>query len=139
MEKYIVKEDVTIFCVTARSFPGGIIEAFKALEKLHPSICERPFYGISYEKEPGRVIYKAAVAETYDGEGKKYGCEIFVITNGEYLTETIFDFMKNIDSIPAAFQKLTSDPRFDKNFPRVEWYKSSKEIMCMIKIKQYKN
>lgn len=135
MKKIRLKEDVKVLCVTARSFPHGIIAAFKKLESLHPTICERPFYGISFFDQKGNIVYKAAVAEDYEGEGKTYGCETFVINKGEYLSETIVDFMKTLDIIPKAFGKLTADPRMDRDFPCVEWYKSSREVICLVKLK----
>lgn len=133
MEKYELEKDISVFCVKAKVFPEGIIEAFNKLERLHPSICERPFYGISYKEEDGKIVYKAAVAEAYEGEGKDYGCEIFVITKGIYLAETIINFMKDIEVIPAAFDKLLADPDLDLSFPCIEWYRSDKEVICMVR------
>ncbi|MBX9850131.1 MAG: hypothetical protein K2X86_00060 [Cytophagaceae bacterium] len=72
---------------------------------------------------------KAAVAEAFEGEGKKYGCKTFVIKKGEYLTITLMDFMKKLDVIPNAFQKLLTGPHPDTDFPCVGWYKSDKEVM----------
>ncbi|MES2681413.1 MAG: transcriptional regulator [Bacteroidota bacterium] len=139
MEKYVLTVDVKTFCITAVDFPNGIVAAFQALEQLHPSICERPFFGISFEKKTGEIVYKAAVEEKYEGEAEKYGCETFVIKKGEYLAETIIGFMNDIRSIPDAFQRLTTATGADKSFPCVEWYKSDKELLCLVKIKTAKN
>ena len=49
MEIYTLNKDVKVICVQAKKFPEGIKEAFQKLERLDPSICERPFYGISYK------------------------------------------------------------------------------------------
>jgi hypothetical protein len=135
-ENFVLDKDVHLFCVTARSFPNGIVEAFQTLENLDPSICERPFYGISYQTKEGDTVYKAAVAEIFAGEGKGHGCETFVIKSVSYLAIRIFNFMEKLDVIPNAFRKLLADPRLDKNFPCVEWYKNNKEVMCMIRIYQ---
>ncbi len=134
MERYELKKDKKLFCVAAQSFPTGIIEAFQTLENLDPSVIGRHFYGISIENKKGEITYKAAVEESFEGEGKKYGCETFVITKGEYMTETIFNFMNSINIIPDTFQKLLSSPGLDKNFPCVEWYKSNEELICMVRI-----
>lgn len=32
METYFLKEDIKVFCITAKSFPEGIMEAFARLE-----------------------------------------------------------------------------------------------------------
>jgi predicted transcriptional regulator YdeE len=139
MEKHTLKADVKTFCITAPDFPHGIITAFQALEKLHPSICERPFFGISFEKNPGEIVYKAAVEEKYEGEAENYGCETFVIKKGEYLAETIIGFMNDIRSIPEAFSRLKAAGEADNNFPCVEWYKSDKEVLCLVRRKTIKN
>ena len=96
MESIILNEDIKVICVRAKSFPHGIVEAFKTLENLDPTICERPFYGISSEDNDGNIIYKAAVAEAYEGEGAKFNCEIFVIRKGKYLVITLKDYMKRL-------------------------------------------
>lgn len=136
METIYIKEDKRIVCITARSFPSGISDAFYTLENLHPSICERPFYGIVFEQRPGKTIYKAGVEEQYKGEGDSFGCETFVISKGQYLGETIHNYMLRTDHIPNAFQKLLADPRLDSEFPCLEWYKNDKEVICLVKMKQ---
>ncbi len=134
MKNYFLNDDIKIFCVTAKSFPEGIMEAFTTLEKMLPTINGRIFYGISYKNKDGSIGYKAAVAESFEGEGEKYNCETFIITRGEYLTETIMNWRNNIPAIGSAFQMLLSDPRLDNSFPCVEWYKSDVEVMCMVRI-----
>ena len=133
MEKYTLKEDVKVYCTAAKSFPDGIQEAFITLEKLL-SKEGRTFYGVSYKSTDGLLIYKAAVSETFDGEAGKYGFESFTISKGEYLTETIIDWRKKIENIGLTFQTLLADPRVDRTSPCVEWYKSDKEVMCMVKL-----
>jgi len=134
MEKYELKEDVRVFCVKAKSFPDGVVEAFQTIEKIDPAMKARTFYGISNPDQTGKIIYKAAVVEAYEGEGAKYGYETFIIKKGEYMTETIHDFMKNIPEIGLTFQRLLTTPRLDLNSSCVEWYKSSSEVMCMVKL-----
>jgi hypothetical protein len=136
IQKYILNEDINMICVTAKSFPDGIIEAFQTLESFDPSICERSFYGITYQDKTGETIYKAAVAESFDGEAKIYGCETFKLIKGEYLTIAIYDFMKNIEVIPRAFQKLVADSRHDNSFPGIEWYRNDREVILMVRTKQ---
>lgn len=133
METYQLKDDVRVFCVTARAFPEGIFDAFKLLERKHPSLYEQSFYGISFRNQEGDIIYKASALERTEGEGQKLGLETLVIPRGKYLTETIFDFSKDPKQIFNCFQTLLSDPRFDDRYPCVEWYKSGDEVMCMVK------
>jgi hypothetical protein len=133
MEKYHLKEDVKIFSVIAKSFPEGIGEAFKTLEKKLPTKESRTFYGISSKNEKGVIIYKAAVSESFEGEGEQYGCESFIIKKGKYLTETLKDWRKNEKIIGDTFMKLLADPRLDTTFPCVEWYKGD-DVICMVRI-----
>lgn len=134
MEKYTLKEDVKVYCTAAKSFPDGIQEAFITLEELL-SKEGRTFYGVSYKSTDGFLIYKAGVSESFEGEAEKYGFESFTISKGEYLIETIFDWRKKIETIGMTFQTLLADSRSDKTSPCVEWYKSDKEVVCMVKLK----
>jgi hypothetical protein len=132
MENYSLKDDLKVFCVAAKSFPDGVQQAFLTLEKMLPSIADRSFLGISSMKG-GVIVYKAAVLESYEGEGEKNGCETFIIKKGEYLTETIVDWRKQEARIGLVFQALLADPRLDTSFPCVEWYKGD-DVMCMIRL-----
>lgn len=134
MEKYILDEDVKVLCVKARSFPEGVLEAFQTIENLHPSMKTRTFYGISNPDETGKIIYKAAVVEAYEGEGAQLGLENFVVEKGEYMTETIMDFTTKIPEIGLSFQRLLTTPGLDLHSSCIEWYKSSNEVMCMVKL-----
>src|SRR5205085_7028395 len=93
VEIYHLKNDIKVFCETAKSFPDGIQEAFITLEKML-SKEGRTFYGISYKGKDGKIIYKAAVSENFEGEGEEYGFEPLTISRGKYLTETLKDWMK---------------------------------------------
>lgn len=133
METFNLKYDMKLFCVTAQTFPGGIKPAFTALENMLPTVSDRIFFGISYNTAEG-IIYKAAVAEDFEGEGEIYGCETFILQGGEYLTETVLNWKNNEESIGKSFQRLLADPRLDEKFPCVEWYKSEGEVWCMVKM-----
>lgn len=135
MEEYVANKEVKLFCTPIRSFPDSIQESFHNLETLL-SREGRTFYGISHGSEGGKIIYKVAVTENFEGEGKKYGFESFVITPGRYLTETVFNWKNKTNSIADIFKRLLSDPRLDHSFPCVEWYKSDRELICMVRISQ---
>ncbi len=137
MEIYNLKENIKVYCTTAKSFPNGVQEAFITLEKML-SKEGRTFYGISHGSKDGGIIYKAAVSENFDGEAEKYGFETFTIKKGEYITETIIDWRKKMETFGPTFQKLLAHPQFDKITPCIEWYKSDKEVVCMVKADQSK-
>ena len=131
----LLNDEVRIVCVTAKSFPAGIMEAFETLEKVHPSISDKAFYGISYMNAKGEIVYKAAAEENFEGEGEQLGLETFVIPKGEYLSKTVYEFLKNPQQIGEVFRSLLADPRLDTTVPCVERYKGMDEVQCMVKIK----
>lgn len=132
MEKYLLKDDIKVFYVTALSFPEGIIEAHQKLESMLPSIKERKFYGISYPDKNGVISYKAAVEESYPGEAEKYGCKTFVIPKGEYISELLSDWNKDVTIVEKTFKKLLADPRIDPNGFCLEMYLENNEMRCMV-------
>jgi hypothetical protein len=134
MEIYHQNTALKLFCMPATSFPAGVKEAFKKLERLLPTKEGRTFFGISHGSKDGSIIYKAAVLEAFDGEGTSYGLENFTLTQGDYLTETILNWQEKMEKFETVFKNLLADPRLDTNFPCVEWYKSDKEVMCMVRI-----
>jgi predicted transcriptional regulator YdeE len=134
MEIYTLKKDMEIVCVTAKSFPYEIKQAFGSLISLLSSIEDRTFFGIAYQNKEGDMIYKAAVLESYDGEAEKLGCEKFTIEKGEYLTETLKDWKKDESRIGLTFRKF-SESKYNATFPCVEWYQGN-DVMCMVKLEK---
>ena len=135
MELNRIENDLKLFCVTSKSFPDGIMDAFDALTRKLPTKDGRIFYGISQPDKEGLIVYKAAVQESYENEGSDAGCETFILEKGEYVTKTISDWMNNIPLIGEAFQELLNDPRRSDTYPCIEWYKSASDVVCMIKLK----
>ncbi len=113
MEKYILGKDVKVCCVTAASFPDKVEAAHQQLHALLPSADGRHFFGISWGAATGDIIYKAAVEALYDGEAATYGCEVFVIKKGVYVSETIKNWRKDTASIGKAMMKLLGYPGID--------------------------
>lgn len=132
MEKYFLKDDVKVFYVTASSFPEGIKKAYEKLHAMLPSVKDRKFFGISYPQN-GKIVYKAAVQESYEGEGEKYGCETFVIPRGEYISELLTNWMKDETMVGKTFKQLLEQPNIDKkNGFCVEEYLNEKDVRCMV-------
>ena len=140
MEKFELDNDIPVLYVKADSFPDGIIEAHQKLHSLVPFSADRRYFGIS-RPEDGVIIYKAAAEEINQGEAKKLSLETFVIKEGQYISITIKDYTRDVQSIGKAFQKLTSQPGIDPNGYCIEWYLPSgkpglpdKDVRCMIKL-----
>jgi predicted transcriptional regulator YdeE len=133
MKKIMLDKDIPVFCVTAKSFPDGILEAHQKLHSLVPISKERAYFGIS-RPEKGVIVYKAAAEEKNEGEAEKLGCEKFIIQRGKYIFLTIEDYAQDVQRIGNAFQKLISEPGIDPDGYCVEWYLNDKDIRCMIKL-----
>lgn len=131
METYQLQHDVKVICVEATSFPGGIKDAFSRLYNQVPETAARNIFGIS-KPQNGLIIYKAATAENFDGEGDRLGLRTFVIGKGYYLGETLMDWQKNEMMIGSIFERLVADKRLDGSAHCIEWYKSENELMCLV-------
>ena len=134
MENYFLEQDIKVFYVQAASFPDGIREAHKKLCSLIGFAKDRKIYGISYPESPGKIIYKAAVEESYAGEAEKLGCPIFIIKKGMYTSIYIKDFYSDIPAIGNTFQKLLDNPRIDPKGCCVEMYEGDKDVRCMVRL-----
>jgi len=139
MEKYQFQNDIHVFCVTACSFPFGVLEAHKKLHSLLPSDESRSFFGISYPNGKGDIIYKAAVEESYPDEGKKYGCEEFVIKKGEYISEFLEDWCKDESAVSKAFKKLLAHPDIDSKGYCLEMYLGERDMRCLVPLNPSEN
>ncbi len=71
-----------IFCITAKSFPFEIKQAFGSLINRLPGTEGRTFFGIAFQDKTGDMIYKAAVLESFEGEAEKLGCENSLLRKG---------------------------------------------------------
>ena len=139
METFILDTDINVLCVTAKSFPDGIMEAFDKLHSLVPNAESGRQFGISRPNRQGVIIYKAATEDLQNGEAEKFGCEPFVIKKGKYIFLDRTDFMKDIQSIGKAFQKLISQPNIDPNGYCLEWYLNEKDVRLMVRLDDNKN
>lgn len=134
MEKARVEEDISVFYLTAKSFPDGVMEAYEKLRLLIPDLRDRKFFGISSPNEKGEIIYKAAAEELEPGEAARLGCETFVIKKGAYISITIRNHFNDPSSIGNAFQKLISQPDIDPKGYCLEWYLNytDNDVKCMV-------
>ena len=134
MEKYELAKDIIVMYVAAQSFPGGILSAFEKLESKLTSKNGRTFFGISWPDKNGKIMYKAAAEEKYNGEGKNYELDIFTIQKGTYISELIKDYKKDLSQIGNTFQQLLQYPELDTNGYCLEWYKGNDDVLCLVKL-----
>lgn len=136
METIVIEKDINVYCVTAKSFPEGILEAHQKLHALLPA-KERRYFGLS-RPENGAIAYKAA-AEIVEGEkGETIDCESFVIKNGQYRCITVLNYMEDLQGIGKAFSDLISDPDIDPNGYCVEYYYNDSDVKCMVRLEGMK-
>ncbi|MEJ7587400.1 MAG: hypothetical protein WKI04_07550 [Ferruginibacter sp.] len=133
MEITILENAVTVFYITAKSFPEGIPHAHKSLHALVPFLKERKYFGIS-RPENGVIIYRAAAEEIQPGEAGKLNCESLVLEKGKYISLTINDYNQDLQNIERSFKKLLEYPGLDPAGYCVEWYLDDKEVKCMIRL-----
>ncbi len=132
MEVYELPHDLITLCVTAESFPNEIDKAFTTLISKLPGQQGRTFFGIAYQDESGKMIYRAAALALHPDEGLASGCEAFIIQKGKYLTEYLTNWKRDESSIGKTFRRL-GDARPDTAFPCIEWYKGE-DVLCMVRL-----
>ena len=132
MEIYYIEKDIKVFYITATSFPKGVGGAFQKLLSFLTKPNERLLYAISSPNEKGIIIYKAAVEESFPGEGEQNGCETFLIKKGEYWSELLLDWRKDESSVGKMFQKLLKHPNLDRSGYCLEIYPDEKDIRCLV-------
>lgn len=132
MEKLNLEQDLKAFGMQVKTFPNGIKEAFDGIIKMLPAKDKRFYYGISECTNEG-IIYIAATAETFEGEGSQYGYDSYVVEKGEYLAETVVGWLNKTHGIKDVFEQMFKDDRADRSKPCIEIYKNDDEIICLVK------
>jgi hypothetical protein len=109
METITLDKDIKVLYVTAEFFPDGIMDAYKKLNWLISNPRERKYFGIS-RPENGVIVYKAEAEDTVEGESGKLNLQTMVIKKGNYICETINNFMKDLPAVGKTFEKLITNP-----------------------------
>lgn len=136
MEIFTFDKDITVFYVTATSFPAGIMAAHEQLHTYLPLLHERKHFGLSRPEGNEGIVYRAAAEETYPGEAEKFHCETLVLKKGKYASLYVADFVKNFQEIDQAFRQLLQLPGLDPQGYCVEWYLDNTDVRCMIRLEQ---
>lgn len=133
MEILTLEHDITVFYVTAASFPDGALAAHQQLHSLVPYTTKRRYFGIS-RPENGPIVYRAAAEELSDGEAKRLGCPTLVLKKGRYVTDTVKNYKKNLSQMETTFGLLLQHPEIDPYGYCVEWYISDDDVKCMVRL-----
>ena len=127
-------QDLTLFYITAGSYPDGILAAHQGLHQLVPFSKERGYYGLSRPEGGGAIVYRAAATELTKGEGKALGCDTLLLKKGTYASSVIKDYLSRLPAIGQAFGSLLQHPRLDPQGYCVEWYFNETDVRCMVRI-----
>ena len=133
MEQFILDNDINVLCVTASSFPAGVMAAHEQIHQLAPAGNGRRYFGLSRPEGNKGIVYKAA-AELINGETAQPGLETFIIREGTYSSTIIHNYMSDIPAIGKAFQEILMNPDLDPNGICVEWYLNDNDMQCMVRL-----
>jgi len=131
METYNIEKDIKVLCITASSFPDGVLAAHQKLHALFPPNGRRRYFGISRPDGSKGILYKAAVEEIGDEQSE---LEHFIIKKGAYISELIPDFMQDISQIGKTFEKMLNEPDIDPSGYCLEMYLNETDVRCMVGI-----
>lgn len=134
MEKYTIHTDIKVLCITATSFPAGVLQAHQQLHALLPGAATRTFYGISQGSSNGSIIYKAAAAAKHEAEAEQLQCETFIIQKGSYISQPLHNWMQDTSIVEKTFKALLQYPGIDKNGYCLEIYDGDNDMICLVKL-----
>ena len=128
-----IKQDIKVFCIQAKSYPDGVMEAFKNLHTLLEFPPQRRNFGIS-KPENGKIIYRVAAEELVEGDLQKHHLTEFIIPSGNYIGIKIIDFRKDLNQLKIAFDQLLTNPNLDPNSYCIEEYFGIDDVVCMVRL-----
>jgi hypothetical protein len=128
-----ILEAIRVVFVESANGTEGAGEAFKKLESRLPSLEGRKFYG-TFQYPNGS--YRACFALEADDDPDLLGLSTWIIPGGKYARERIENWSERLWEIPQVFSTLsqTYQGRVDPNRPRIEFYKSQKELLLLLPI-----
>lgn len=134
MKNYDLEKDIQVMCITAVSFPDGVMDAYKKLQSLITDSSDRRYFGYSHPNMLRTIIYKACAEVKNDEEAQKLGLETFTIKAGKFASMYIVDHMQDPESIGNAFKELLKNPDLDPQGYCLEMYKDfdDKDVQCMV-------
>lgn len=135
METITFENDISLLCVTASSFPEGVMSAHKQLHSTVPFSPNRKYYGLSRPENGHGIVYKAAVDELPEDGTAKQQLEAITLQAGWYISLTVHDYMNNKQAIGNAFQQLIAHPGIDPEGYCVEDYLTQQDVRCMVRLK----
>jgi len=134
METYFLENAVSVFYITADSFPAGALAAHQKLHALIPHSSQRRYFGISRPEKGGSIVYRAAAEELNPGEANGLGLETLMLKKGKYVSTVVKNYREDVSAIEKAFSILLKTPHLDPQGYCVEWYLNDKDVQCMVRL-----
>jgi hypothetical protein len=134
VETITLDQDITAICMTAESFPDGVLAAHQKLHALVTYSPTRKYFGISYPGSMGKIMYLAATEIAPEDDPVALDCDVFFIKKGAYLSVTILQFMDDLPRIGQTFQQMLAHPNIDPNGYCLEWYLNEHDVRCMVRL-----
>lgn len=130
-----VLDDIPVMFVQSPNGPAGSGEAFQQLESRLTSLKGRKFYA-TFQIQTGE--YRACVAVASPEEPGEAGLPAWTIPGGLYAQRKLDQWTEHADEIPAVFEQLSREyrGRIDASRPSIEFYKSQRELVCLIPIRK---
>lgn len=119
--------------VSTKSFPNYILKAHQELHSVVLDKLNRDYFGISFLDKTGKIQYKAAVTENFEGQGESLGLKNYLLKKGIYNYITIPNYKDDIPAIEKAFKILLLNPNIDSDGACVEWYYNENDINVWLK------
>ena len=135
MDHYTVEDDLKLLGMQVKSFPVGIPETFDKLHNTLPHGNERDYYGISHFGKEGQIVYYTAASTRPDDKNQSSDFKPLTIDRGEYYTITLQDWKTKTDLIKDIFHHMMQQDTVDNKSNCIEWYRTDKEMLCMMKAK----
>jgi hypothetical protein len=133
MEEFYIEKDICLVYELANDFESDIAASFLRLaEKIKNDGKKRDCYGIVIS-EKNVMQYRAAYTESNSGEGIALRIPTIVIPRGNYYSIRMEDWSKKLLQIGPTFDQLLQSGKVDLKSPCIEYYKTERELICMIK------
>lgn len=131
MESEVELKEIKVMYVKSESGPAGAGYAFTKLESKLLSIKGRRFYGLISDE--GKTYLSSVAVEAGDNP-EALGFETTTVPSGKYIKTKIWEWMSRLDEIYPTFRTLSKKYKEDASRPRIEYYRSQKELILMLPI-----
>lgn len=127
-----IKEDITLHCIIATSFPDGVAAVWQQLHTRYPPGPEASYYGLSFPDANGGIHYRACVHLRNADVAKACTLPVFTVKKGLFICEDIPNFMTGVPKIGITFQELIHQPNVAKDGFCLEKYINPTDMICMV-------